>query len=159
LKRWILYHFLAIFIVSIPTIGVLGFLLHDSRGYDDSMRALQLIYELQIWMLVVIPAIQFFLLIRNASKKGLVKHKVLFAITNVYSFVFFGLYISTVLTMCKMKEIAAGRPESTVKTEIIDQNSFLGSHTFFIIPVLLQTILFVVLLRKKSPTQIHEKKE
>jgi hypothetical protein len=114
------------------------------------------IFILKYVMIAVVVILQVVVFSTNLSR-GEVNLKFLCAFTCVYSLDFIVTYASSTMHVLRLKNLLA--PIQAGNPEIFEphQNAYIGNHLWFLLPVLLQVIIFILFSMKKpaSSETIH----
>jgi hypothetical protein len=148
LRLGLKYYFSALLLVlAIEFIPVLlSLLLSEGFGVILSF----LIFILKYVMIAVVVILQVVVFSTNLSRRE-VNLKFLSAFTCVYSLDFIITYTSRTMHVLQLENLLA--PLQAGNPEIFEphQSAYIGSHLWFLLPVLLQAIIFILFAMKKPP--------
>lgn len=141
------YYFSALLLVlAIEFIPVfLSLLLGEGLGVILSF----LIFILKYVMIAVVVILQVVVFSMNLSR-GEINLKFLSAFTCMYCLDFIITYASRTMHVLRLKNLLA--PIQAGNPEIFEPhpNAYIGNHLWFLLPVLLQVIIFILFAMKKS---------
>lgn len=101
-------------------------------------------------ILAIIVILQVVIFCTNLSW-GAIHLKFLSALTCVYSLAFMIVYVSRARDVLKFENLL--NPLQAANPELFGpqpQNAYIGSHTWFLLPVILQVIIFSLFVMKKN---------
>ncbi len=157
--RNISYYLLSIVIIILQTIALV-YVLVTSSG--EGLFALFGTYYAQYFLSILIAILQLIIIITYVfSKKTLLKFLV--SLTATYSFAFFILYVFVVKYSYDLNEsmgqiyTAIGNNSETAS--LFTENVFWGMHTFFVVPAIFQTVIFIFLFNKNKRILLYKTNE
>lgn len=134
MKQWIKYYGLSLVIIVLMEV-IPAFLIVFVAGDTFNIGSGMLFYTLRFVILFIILILQGFIIFQN-KKHIEVRSKFLIAFTCLYAILF---TLGYVLRLSLALENCADSP-------------FIGDYTLFLLPLILQIVVFAILQRKKSLT-------
>ena len=149
MRRWITYYLLSVLLISLVLIG---FIFICSKTIIDGFFILMLLYSVQYLFALLIGVLQIIILVVNYFKKD-IKLKFLIALSCVYSVllvIMYGFNVKMIYSMQEVFRLLAESDAEQLSDASYNTNPFIGKHTFFIVPFIIQVCIFIVLYRKKK---------